>query len=108
MKFDRSQKHQLIAYYEHFFMQNDWTMNGIPFGVGEWYLLVGWGPSAVEYPLEYAAIYVDETQEDGPAYIYVEVTEDKVMKFVVGRSMEELRPDVPERTLQAVNAIRRG
>ena len=35
MKFDRSQKHQFIAYYEHFFMQNDWTMNGIPVS-GRW------------------------------------------------------------------------
>lgn len=105
MKFDRNQQHQLIAYYEYFFMKNDWTLNGIPFGVGDWYLLVGWGPSAIEYPLEYAAIYIDETKDDDPAFIYVEVTEDKVMKFVVERSIEALRREVPERTLDAVNTI---
>lgn len=106
MKFDRNQKHQLIGYYEYFFLNNSWGLNGIPFGVGDWYLLVGLGPSAVEYPLEYAAIFIDEQDKQGTAFIYVEVTDDKVMKFVVGHSLDELLPELPERALEAVNAVR--
>jgi hypothetical protein len=106
MKFDRDQKHQLIGYYEHFFLNNAWGLGGIPFGVGDWYLLVGVGPSAVEYPLAYAAIFVDEQDAQLPVFIYVEVTEDKVMKFVVGQSLDELMPELPERALEAVNAVR--
>ena len=105
MKFDRNKKHQLISYYEHFFMKTDWMMRGVPYGIGDWYLLVGFGPSSVEYPLQYAAIYVDEQDGEQPVYIYVEVTEDQVMKFVVGTSLGELLPEIPKRTVEAVNHV---
>jgi hypothetical protein len=105
MKFDRSKKHQIINYYEHFFMKNDWTLLGIPFGIGDWYLLVGLGPSSVEYPLQYAAIYVDEQDGEHPVYIYVEATEDQVMKLIVGASLGELLPAIPERALSAINHV---
>jgi hypothetical protein len=104
MKFDRKLTNQIVTYYEHFLLRHDWAMRGIPFGVGDWYLLVGLGPSAVEYPLQFAAIYVDEPEVGTPVYIYVEVTEDTVQKLVIGHSLNELEPELPERALEAVNA----
>lgn len=103
MKFDRNIKHQLVSYYENFFMGNNWTMQGIPFGIGDWYLLVGLGPSSVDYPLQYAAIYIDEQDNELPVYIYVEVTEDRVMKLVVQFALDELLRELPERALSSVN-----
>jgi hypothetical protein len=105
MKFDRNNKNELVKYYEHILMKNAWSMGGIPFDIGDWYLLVGIGPSSLEYPLNYAAIYVDEQEGELPVYIYVEVTEDQVMKLIVGISLEELQPELPVRALRAVNCI---
>jgi hypothetical protein len=108
MKFDRNLNDQIVTYYEYFLMRHNWTMRGIPFGVGDWYLLVGLGSSAVEYPLEFAAIYVDQQDDDDPKYIYVEVTEDTIMKLIVAKSVSDLLPDLPERAIEAVNAASGG
>lgn len=108
MKFCRSVKDHIILYYENFHMRHQWAMDGIPFGVGDWYLLVGLGPSAIEYPLQFAAIYVDQKDDEPPAYIYVEATEDTVMKIVVANSLAELMPDLPERAVEAINAVSGG
>jgi hypothetical protein len=108
MKFDRKLNNQIVTYYEHFLLRHDWAMRGIPFGVGDWYLLVGLGSSAVEYPLEFAAIYVDQQDDDDPKYIYVEVTEDTIIKLIVANSVSDLLPDLPERAIEAVNAASGG
>jgi hypothetical protein len=108
MKFNRSLNNQIVTYYEYFLMRHDWTKRGIPFGVGDWYLLAGLGPSSVEYPLEFAAIYVDQQDDDHPKYIYVEVTEDTIMKLIVANSVSDLLPDLPERAIEAVNAASGG
>lgn len=108
MKFDRNQNNQIVHYYEYFLMRHRWASSGIPFGVGDWYLLVGLGPSAIEYPLQFAAIYVDQKDDEPPAYIYVEATEDTIMKLVVAHSLAELVPDLPERAVEAINAVSGG
>jgi len=105
MKFDRRLKDQIITFYDHALMKHNWGANGIPFEIGEWYLLAGLGPSAVEYPLEFAAIYVDSQDEQDPSYIYVELTEDTIMKLVVAKSVTELSTDLPKRALEALNAV---
>ena len=66
-------------------------------------MLCGLGPSSVEYPLQYAAIYVDVQDGEPPVYIYVEVSEDQVMKLAVGFSLDELVREIPTRALRAVN-----
>lgn len=63
---------------------------------------------SVEHQLEFAAIYVDQKDDEPPAYIYVEATEDTIMKLVVAPSLAELMADLPEKTLEAVNAVRGG
>lgn len=108
MKFDRNLNDQIVTYYEYFLMRHDWTMRGIPFGIGDWYLLVGLGSSAVEYPLEFAAIYVDQQDDDDPKYIYVEVTEDTINKMIVENSVSVLLRYLPVRAIEAVNAISGG
>lgn len=105
MKFDRNLTDQIVTYYEHFLMRHDWSASGVPFSVGDWYLLVGLGPSAVEYPLEFAAIYVDQKDDASPAYIYVEATEDTIMKLIVAPLLTELMADIPERAVEAVNIL---
>ena len=111
MKFDRNNRNhnnQIVTYYEHFLMKHQWALTGIPFSVGHWYLLVGLGPSAVEYPLQFAAIYVDQREDEPPVYIYAEATEDMVMKLVVADSLTELLADLPERAVEAINAVSGG
>lgn len=108
MKFDRGMNNQLINYYEYFLKYRESISTGIPFTICDWYLLVGLGPSAIDYPLVYAAIYVDERDEKQPIYIYVEMSEDEVVKFAVGLSFVELMPDLPQRALRAVNAVSGG
>ncbi|MDA9020405.1 hypothetical protein N9H60_04525, partial [Flavimaricola sp.] len=54
------------------------------------------------------AIYVDQ-QDDGVAnYIYVEATEDTIMKLIVANSVSDLLPDLPERVIEAVNSVSGG
>jgi hypothetical protein len=89
-------------------MKHQWALTGVPFSVGDWYLLVGLGPSVVEYPLQFAAIYVDQRDDESPVYIYVEATEDMVMKLVVADSLTELMADLPERAVEAINAVSGG
>lgn len=108
MKFDRNHSNQIVTYYEHFLMKHQWALSGIPFSVGDWYLLVGLGPSAVEYPLIFAAIYVDQKDDQPPVYIYVEATDDTVMKLIVALSLRDLMPDLPERAIEAINAVSGG
>ena len=50
MKFDRVKNNQLINYYEYFLKYRESISTGIPFMVCDWYLLVGLGPSAIDYP----------------------------------------------------------
>ncbi len=108
MKFDRNLNDQIVTYYEYFLMRHDWTMHGIPFGIGDWYLLVGLGSSAVEYPLEFAAIYVDQQDDDDPKYIYVEVTEDTINKLIVENSVSVLLRYLPERAIEVLNNLSCG
>ena len=108
MMSNQDRSHQLIDCYDYFLRNRVSSASGIPFNVCDWYLLVGLGASALEYPLKYAAIYVDEPDEKEPVFIYVEMSEDKVMKFVVEQSYYELLLELPKRVLMAVNAVSGG
>ena len=90
MQFYRSKENQIVTYYEHFIMNYDWTMGGVPHGIGEWYLLVALGEGIVDYPLRLKAIYVDQIDDDQPKYVYVEATEEMVMKMIVTDDINEI------------------
>ena len=108
MQFDRNKENQIVTYYEHFIMNYDWTMPGVPQGISEWYLLVGLGEGIVDYPLRLKAIYVDQIDDNKPTYIYVEATEDKVMKMIVTEHIDAILVQLPTVDLKAVNAIHGG
>lgn len=100
MRYVRGVSDLLISHYENIVNEYDWAMSGVPLTIGTWYLLVGLGPSSVEYPSKLSGIYVDQHNSD---FIYLELTEEEIVKIVVAKSVELLLPDIPERTLQAVN-----
>ena len=108
MQFYRSKENQIVTYYEHFIMNYDWTMAGVPHGIGEWYLLVALGEGIVDYPLRLKAIYVDQIDDDQPKYIFVEATDDKVMKMIVTEDINEILNQLPTVELKAVNALQGG
>ena len=108
MHFDRKSENQIVTYYEHFIMNYDWTMAGVPHGISDWYLLIGLGEGIVDYPLRLKAIYVDQIDDDKPTYIYVEATDDKVMKMIVTEDINEILSQLPSVELKAVNAIHGG
>ena len=108
MYFDRSKDNQIVLYYEKFLMNHTWASGGISQGIGDWYLLVGMGEGLVEYPLRLKAIYVDDIGEDQVNYIYVETTEDMIMKMLVSKDLNEILKHVPFTELKAVNALLGG
>ena len=108
MQFDRNKENQIVTYYEHFIMNYDWTLPGVPHGISDWYLLVAVGEGIVDYPLRLKAIYVDQIDDDKPTYIYVEATDDKVMKMIVTKDINEILSQLPSVDLKAVNAIHGG
>lgn len=108
MQFYRSKENQIVTYYEHFIMNYDWTMGGVPHGIGEWYLLVALGEGIVDYPLRMKAIYVDQIDDDQPKYVYVEATEEMVMKMIVTDDINEILSQLPSVELKAVNALHGG
>ena len=108
MYFDRSKDNQIVLYYEKFLMNHTWASGGIPQGIGDWYLLVGMGEGLVEYPLRLKAIYVDDIGGNQFNYIYVETTEDMIMKMLVSKDLNEILKHVPFTELKAVNALLGG
>lgn len=108
MHFERNKENQIVTYYEHFIMNYDWTMAGVPHGIVNWYLLIALGEGIVDYPLRLKAIYVDQIDDDKPKYIYVEATEDKVMKMIVTEDVNNILNQLPSVELMAVNAIHGG
>jgi hypothetical protein len=57
----------------------------------------------LSYPSRMAAIYVPE-HEKRELYVYVEVSDEDVLKMIVAETFEEIAQLLPERALEAVNA----
>lgn len=99
--FERKDGLDLVEHYEYFLMNYCWTQCSLPEQIGDWNLLGGnfWidedGPRCV------SAVYQTCTGEQAKV-VYIELSEDRLVKMVVGQTLSEIVGELPQSVIDSV------
>ncbi len=100
--FERYGECDLVAHYEYFLMNYDWTQTSLPDQIGDWNLLGGRYLFDEDGFVGLIAVY-RTLNEDQDKVIYIELSKDLLVKMVVGGSVEEIATEVPRDVLEKVS-----
>jgi hypothetical protein len=99
--FERNGEYDLVAHYEYFLMNYDWSQRSLPNQIGDWNLLGGRYLSDDDGFVGLSAVYRSLT-ENHDRVVYLELSEDLLVKMVVGQTVEEIATEVPRDVLEKV------
>jgi hypothetical protein len=91
--FNRNNTSDLVIYYEHFLMNFNWSDQSVPHAIGDWLLIKGFRHDDLDGMLILNAIYRCQN-DDHYMFIYIELTEQLLVKMVVSDSQEEIMTEV--------------
>ena len=101
--FKRNGECDLVAHYEYFLMNYDWSQTALPDQIGDWNLLGGRYLFDDDGFVALSAVY-RSLNEDHDKVVYIELSEDLLMKMVVGQSVEEITSELPTDILDQVRS----
>lgn len=99
--FKRNGECDLVAHYKYFLMNYDWSQRSLPDQIGDWNLLGGRYLFDDDGFVGLVAVY-RSFNEDHERVIHIELSEDVLVKMVVGESVEEIASEIPAEILEQV------
>ena len=101
--FERNGECDLVAHYEYFLMNYDWTQTSLPDQIGDWNLLGGRYLFDDDGFVGLVAVY-RSFNEDHDKVIYIELSQDLLVKMVIGQSIEEIASEIPVEIVERVHS----
>lgn len=96
--FERLGEHDLVTHYEHFLMNYDWSQSSLADQIGDWSLLGGNFWSDCDGFIRLSAVYRSHN-DDRERVVYIDLSEELLMKMVVGQSVDEIASELPPELL---------